>query len=175
MSGPAAAHVLDDPFGFARAAGQVKGHLAVSEMSRLQDQLAGNSGEVGYSIRGGLDALDRPQLELEVTGVLMLLCAHCVKPLDYTLDLRSRVLMAHTGAVPQDDDDPETPEWIEAGPELDLQALVEDEILLGLPFSVRHAPGLCGGGKQESSGEKAADSPFARLATLLESGKSDKR
>ena len=30
MSGPAAPHVLDDPFGFARAAGQQQGRLAVS-------------------------------------------------------------------------------------------------------------------------------------------------
>lgn len=175
MSGPAAPHVLDDPFGFARAAGQVQGQLAVSAMSRLQDQLAGDSGEVSYSVRGGLDALDRPQLELDVSGALKLLCAHCVKPLDYALDLHSRVLMAHPGAVPQDDDDPESPEWIEAGPELDLQELVEDEILLGLPFSVKHAPGLCGSENQETPGKKTADSPFARLATLLEPGKPDKR
>lgn len=175
MSGPAAAHVLDDPFGFARAAGRYDGRLAVSAMPRLQDQLAGNSGEVEYSILGGIDALSRPQLKLEITGTLQLACAVCVKPLDYALALRSRVLMAQPGAVPLDDEDPETPEWIEAGPELNLQELVEDEILLGLPLSVRHAQGQCSSGTQEPFGAKKADSPFARLATLLEPGQTDKR
>ncbi len=175
MSGPVAAHVLDDPFGFARAAGQQYGQLAVSSLSRLQDQLAGDAGEVKYDIRGGMDQLGRPQLKLEVTGALQLACAVCAKPLEYALALQTRVLMAQPGAVPPDDDDPETPEWIEAGQELNLQELVEDEILLGLPLSVRHAQGQCSSGTQEPFGAKKADSPFARLATLLEPGQTDKR
>jgi uncharacterized protein len=175
MSGPAAPHVLDDPFGFARAAGQLYGQLAVSAMSRLQDQLAGNAGEVKYSVRGGVDPLDRPQLELEVTGTLKLLCAQCVKPMEYPLALRTRMLMAQPGAVPLDDENPDSPEWIEAGQELNLQELVEDEILLGLPLSVRHAQGQCSSESQEAFGKKAADSPFARLATLLEPGQTNKR
>ena len=175
MSGPAAPHVLDDPFGFARAAGQVRGQLAVSAMPRLQDQLADNAGEVKYSARGGSDPLDRPQLELEVTGALKLLCAQCAKPLDYELALRTRMLMAQPGTVPMDDEDPDSPEWIEAGQELNLQELVEDEILLGLPLSVRHAQGHCSSKSQEAFGKKVADSPFARLATLLEPGQTDKR
>jgi uncharacterized metal-binding protein YceD (DUF177 family) len=52
---------------------------------------------------------------------------------------------------------------------------VEDEILLGLPLSVRHAQGHCSSGTQEPFGAKKTDSPFARLATLLEPGKTDKR
>jgi uncharacterized protein len=77
--------------------------------------------------------------------------------------------------VPLDGEDPESPEWIEVGQELDLQELVEDEILLGLPLSVRHAQGHCSSGEQEVHGRKAADSPFARLASLLEPGQTNKR
>jgi uncharacterized protein len=175
MSGPAVPHHLDDPFGFARAAGQHHGQLSVSAMPRLHDQLAGDAGEVRYSVRGGIDPLDRPHLALEVNGGVKLLCARCAKPLDYALALRTRVLMTQPGAAPQDDEDPESPEWIEAGQELNLQALVEDEILLGLPLSVRHAQGQCGSETQESFGKKAADSPFARLAALLEPGQTNKR
>jgi len=175
MSGPAAAHVLDDPLGFARAAGQHHGQLAVSALPRLQDQLAGNAGELKYRVRGGMDPLSRPQLELEITGALHLACAVCVKPLEYALALRTRVLMALPGAVLPDNDDPETPEWIEVGQELNLHELVEDEILLGLPLSVRHPQGQCSSGTQEPFGAKKADSPFARLATLLEPGQTDKR
>lgn len=175
MSGPAAAHVLEDPFGFARAAGQQSGQLAISAMSRLHDQLAGDAGSVSYTVRGGLDQRERPRLELEIAGVLRLPCARCGMPLNYELALRSRVLMAQPGAVPQDDDDPESPEWIEAGQELDLQELVEDEILLGLPLSVRHDRENCSSGKSDGSDDKSADSPFARLASLLEPERKHKR
>lgn len=175
MSGPVAPHVLDDPFGFARAAGQVHGQLAVSAMPRLQDQLASNAGDVKYSVHGGVDPLDRPQLELEVTGTVELLCAHCVKTLSHPLALRTRMLMAPSGTVPLDNEDPESPEWIEVGQELNLQDLVEDEILLGLPLSVRHAQGHCSSESHEAYGKKSADSPFARLAVLLEPGQTNKR
>lgn len=175
MSGPAAAHLLEDPFGFARAAGQQGGQAAISVMSRLQDRLADNEGSVSYIVRGGHDQRERPQLELEIAGKLRLHCARCMAPLDYALALRSRVLMAQTGAAPQDDDDPEAPEWIEVGQELDLLELVEDEILLGLPLSVRHDQGKCSSGDAGGHDEKTTDSPFARLATLLEPGRTNKR
>jgi len=93
-------------------------------------------------------------------------CDRCLDRLDFRLNLASRVLLAEPGAVPPEDDDPETPEWIEAVPDLDLRELVEDEILLGLPYSVRHGEGQCGGLAGEGyPGGKV--SPFSSLASLL--------
>ena len=61
----------------------------------------------------------------------------------------------------EDDED----EWIEASRELDVESLVEDEILLGLPYSPRHAENECPAGAQPEPGD-ASRSPFAKLATL---------
>lgn len=174
MSGPVAAHVLEDPAGFARAGGQREGELAIASFSRLQDSLADTAGHVGYTLRGGQDSRQRPMLELEVAGSLSLHCALCTEPLVYRLALSSRVLIAQPGEVPADDDDPESPEWIEAGPVLDLAALVEDEILLGLPLSVRHEQGGCGVTRADGTGAKTRDSPFAGLAGLLAPGRRNK-
>jgi len=175
MSGSAAVHSLEDPFGFARAAGQYSGQAAVASLVRLQDRLAGDVGTVSFAVRGGHDQHDRPLLELEIAGSLRLRCDRCLAPLDYPLALHSRVLLVHPGELRQDDDDPEAPEWIEAGPELDLLELVEDEILLGLPLSVRHGPENCSSGKSGIDRAGAADSPFAGLASMLEPKRSNKR
>lgn len=166
MSGPAAVHRIEDPFAFARAAGLHSGRAALAAMPRLQDRLAGDGGTVAYVVRGKVDQRQRPLLELEITGHPSLRCGRCLAPLDFALRLQSSVLLMEPGAVMQEDDDPESPEWIEAGPELDVLELVEDEILLSLPLSVRHEQGKCsdGGEMGQTSGR---DNPFAKLATLL--------
>lgn len=166
MSGPAAVHRIEDPIAFARAAGQYSGQAALAAMPRLQDRFASDAGTVAYVVRGKVDQRQRPLLELDITGNPSLRCGRCLAALDFPLQLQSRVLLVEPGAVMQEDDDPESPEWIEAGPELDLLGLVEDEILLSLPLSVRHGEGKCsdGGEPGQTSGR---DKPFAKLATLL--------
>lgn len=168
MSGPAAIHRIEDPIAFARTAGLQSGQVPFAVMSRLHDRLAGNAGHVEYIVRGGLDQRQRPMLELDITGNPGLRCDRCLAPLDFPLQLQSRVLLMPPGAVPPDDEDPESPEWIEAGQELNLQELVEDEILLAMPLSVRHEQGNCSSGTgMELTGEP--ESPFSKLARLLQS------
>lgn len=166
MSGPAAVHRIEDPFAFARAAGLHSGQVALAAMPRLQDRLASNAGTVAYAVRGEMDQRQRPLLELEITGNPSLRCGRCLAPLDFALQLQSRVLLMSPGAVMQEDDDPDSPEWIEAGAELDVLELVEDEILLSLPLAVRHEQGKCGDGGVAAA-NKERDNPFSRLATLL--------
>lgn len=166
MSGPAAVHRIEDPIAFARAAGQYSGEAALAAMTRLQDRLAGVSATVAYVVRGKVDQRQRPLLELEITGNPSLRCGRCLLPLDYALRLQSSVLLIAPGAVMQEDDDPESPEWIEAVPELDVLELIEEEILLSLPLAVRHEQGKCSdGGVTGLTGGR--DNPFSKLATLL--------
>lgn len=172
MSGPAAAHRIEDPFAFARAGSRQEGEIAIATLRRLSDRLTGSAGSVRYVVQGAQDQQERPMLVLEVSGMLQLQCDRCLMPLDYPLALQSRVLLAQPGAEQQDDGDPETPEWIEAGRDLDLQELVEDEILLGLPLSVRHDRKDCGDLGAERDGKK--DSPFSKLSALLGTGPTDK-
>jgi uncharacterized protein len=166
MSGPAAVHRIEDPFAFASAAGLHSGQVALAAMPRLQDRLAGNAGTVNYVVRGKMDQRQRPLLELEITGNPSLRCGRCLAPLDFALQLQSSVLLVPPGTVVQEDDDPESPEWIEAGSELDVLELVEDEILLSLPLSVRHEEGKCSDGDEPGQASRR-DNPFAKLATLL--------
>ena len=69
------------------------------------------------------------------------------------------------GAVAAGELDDEDIEWIEASRELDVATLVEDEILLGLPYAPRHEDGACGP-LGTAVAEGAAASAFAKLAAL---------
>lgn len=167
MPGPAADHCIEDPFAFAVSAGLHEGRIPVAMLVRLRDRLAGQTGSVDFVLRGGHDDREQPLLELEITGNLCLRCDRCLDILDFPLSLHTRVLLAHTGAIPESEDDPDALEWIEANGELDVWELVEDELVLGLPLSVRHAQGECANEVAGAQQTGTAKSPFSKLADLL--------
>ncbi|MNC96676.1 hypothetical protein D3C83_141110 [compost metagenome] len=56
-------------------------------------------------------------------------------------------------------------EWIEASAEQDVASLVEDEILLCLPYAPKHAQGKCAQNGQRGAGSDGT-AAFAKLAAL---------
>ena len=165
------AQTVIDSLEFARAAQQLQGSVPVAGLTRLQDCLSDNGGEVRFRVYGARDEERRPVLEVEISGMLHLQCQRCLGPLDYPLHVRNTLLLVRPGENPgPDDDDPEAPDYIEASAEQDVAALIEDEILLSLPFAPRHPESACRGewGAGERSGHK--ESAFARLAELRNSG-----
>ena len=172
MSGPAEPLVIEDAFEFTRSAGLRSGQLAVASLPRLQDQLCGNDGVLDYTLTGGRDRQNRPQLRLQIGGELQLSCARCLGPVHHGLSLDSTLLLVQPGTQPTDDDDPEAPDWIEAGRDLDVLQLLEDEILLGLPISVSHPEGACEGG--ERLAVASGRLPFKSLAGWRSGGDGNK-
>jgi uncharacterized protein len=161
-----AAAVIDS-LEFARAEQQLRDSLPVESLKRLEDLLFDPQGSLGYEVRGSVDERNRPQLELKVGGHLHLQCQRCLGLLDYDIDVVNRLILAPAG-VPADADvdDPEAPDVIEASPQLDIAALIEDEVLLSLPLAPRHPEGACE--SRLSRGTDADERPtaFAKLAAL---------
>jgi uncharacterized protein len=62
--------------------------------------------------------------------------------------------------------DAEEPEVVLAETPLEPSALVEDELLLSLPFAPRHATAECAAAVPASAVATAAEKPFAQLAGL---------
>lgn len=155
-----------DSLAFARTGQTLHGSLQISGLTRLRDSLYDDVGRVDFVARGGHDARHRPTLNLEVSGLLHLKCQRCLGNLDYPLQIASTLLLA--AKPPEticDEPDAEESDWIEPSPELDVGGLVEDEIILGMPYAPRHPEGQC----RASPGEAAQRSPkpaFARLAVL---------
>lgn len=159
-----------DSLEFARTGQRSSGVLPVSSFPRLEDVVIDKSGEIAYEVVGSRDGRNRPLLRLHVHGKLMLQCQRCLGTLEHPLDLTSSILVVPVGTVPDDADDPHGPDYIEAERELDLAQLIEDEILLWVPFAPRHES-QCTNDGRGGSGEDTKKSPFAALAALKKTRK----
>jgi uncharacterized protein len=163
MSAPAVIDALE----FARSAQESSGSVPVSALQRLDDLLSDSAGSLSYTIRGARDERNRPLLELKIAGTLHLQCQRCLGRFEYPVDIANRLLVLVPGVQPEDDlQDPEAPDTIDADPELDVVALVEDEVLLSLPLAPRHPDEACESRFDTQFKESAAHPAFDKLAAL---------
>jgi uncharacterized protein len=154
-----------DSLEFARTEQTLSGRLPVSGLARLKDSLFDGLGELEFEVKGGRDARRRLALKLEVSGELHLQCQRCLGVLSLPLRLSSVVLLADAAEAAGGGYDAEEADWIEASSALDVTEFIEDEILLSLPYSPRHAEGLCPSGPVAQAAE-GASAAFAKLAAL---------
>jgi uncharacterized protein len=105
-------------------------------------------------------------IDVSVEGRLQLLCQRCLEPIAFPLQRTSRfVLVSGEGELPDvADEDPET-ESIPVGEFDDIEDVVEQEVLLGLPIAPMHADdGACGSERRDAGNDRP--SPFAVLEKL---------
>jgi uncharacterized protein len=159
------AQAVIDSLEFARTGQKLQGSLEVGELRRLKENLADGQGRIAFMVRGAHDARRRPVLALEINGILHLQCQRCLGLLEFPVRLSNTVLLVSARELAAGALDDEDAEWIEASSELDVAMLVEDEIILGLPYAPRHEDGTCHQGGHAAGGN-AADAAFAKLAML---------
>jgi uncharacterized protein len=150
-----------DSVDFARNGKEICGEIAVSELSRLGDLLAKPEGSLTYIVRGFREG-DSDMLGISLQGSCTLRCQRCLGELDYPVDMSSRLLLLPADGLDEVEDDDDV-DAIEAEPRLDVLALIEEELLLGLPFAPRHPEGKCA---PATNGLQQKASPFAVLAGL---------
>ncbi len=164
-----ARHFIDS-LDFARKGQELRDTAPVSEMARLQDVLAAPGGEVAYVLRGLIGKDGKPLLELSLTGNCQLRCQRCLQGMPYAIDTVSLLMPVPEseleGSLPESGelDEEEEVDRIPADAHLDVLGLVEDEILLGLPFSPRHELGACAAAAENTPAERR--NPFAALREL---------
>jgi uncharacterized protein len=162
MSGQAFIDSLD----FARNARELHGEMAVAGFARLQDALHANAGFVDFHLRGSLDDRRRPVLSVEVQGELQLQCQRCLGGVAMPLDLRRQlVLVSKPAELVDPAEEEDAVDTIPMEPQMDVAALVEDEILLALPVSPRHED--CAAPAATGEAEAPKQSPFAVLAERM--------
>lgn len=152
-----------DGFEFASAGALQQGRMPLSSFPRLQDQLASDAGEVEYAVEGVLDARGRPGLRLRVKARLQLCCQRCLAALPHELNEEQTLVLAATQE--EIDADPagvDGPDRVLAGKQMSLRDIVEDQLILALPFAPRH--GRCEAAGQEEDGK---NTPFAGLRGML--------
>lgn len=172
-----AAHYLD-VFEAARRQRVVEGRLPLAALARLRPSLAAAEGALEFRYDGGADARGRPVGRLSFAGTVALVCDRCGGPLATALAGDARYYFVRSEAelarIPVDEAEEEP---LLGSARFDLYALVEDEAILALPISPRHAdcrpPYAAGdeapaapGGSGEADGEAPRRRPFAALARL---------
>lgn len=158
---------LIDGYAFVATRGEVHGTCPVGGFERLQDLLSSVDGGIEYAVRGTADDMGRPALRLEARGELQLVCQRCLGPLAFPLDVDSLLVLARNEAeIDAQPVEPDSPERVVGSKEMAVGELLEDEILLAIPFAPRH--GQCAGaGEKKGEGKP---SPFADLRGLLKGG-----
>ena len=160
---PQAQPVIDG-FEFASAGASLRGALPIRDFPRLHDMLAGHDGEIAYDVEGVRDQRGRPALRLKVRGRLELRCQRCLEGLPLEVEADEVLVLAGTQAeIDAEPADVHTADRVVAAKEMQVRELVEDELILALPYAPRHA----GCSARASTDAAGKVSPFASLRGLM--------
>ena len=158
-----------DSLDFVRNEGERHGKIHAAELTRLHSYLFDDHGELTYTVTGLLNNNDKPTLRIVINGTINLCCQRCLGKLEHALDLRTDLLLAKNENELQLYDEDDETDCILASIDMNVIALIEDEIILNLSISSRHPKDECSS-KSLNNGNQTAnalsDHPFAALAAL---------
>lgn len=160
------AGIISDPVRFASEGHSLTGRLDVQGRPRLADVVKGEQGGLEYVLVGETGLDDKPYLRLTLNGVLNLQCQRCLGTMAWLLDREALFQLVRPGSeIPDEELEIDAFDAIEASPDFDVIALVEDEVLLAVPLAPRHE--RCDAPRPEGGVNK--ESPFAALASFRKS------
>ena len=159
-----------DVFELARANGEVRGELPLARLPRLAAELLESNGCLSFHLVGRRDGRGRAAAELHVEGRVRMSCDRCGSAVEVPIAEHGSFFFvadeAELMGLPIDDA-PDEP--LLGSAQFDVAALVEDQAILALPISPRHAD--CRGAQVEAvetGGRGTADTyrPFEALTRL---------
>jgi uncharacterized protein len=166
MSHQPAHQPVIDGFEFASAGATQQGVWPLGDFPRLRDMLAADVGEVKYHITGVRDERGRPGLRLAVSGTLSLRCQRCLEPMPFEVNTDETLVLAATLAeIHAEPGDTNAPDRVVAGKEMSLRDLIEDELILAVPYAPRHES--CSAASADEVAGQAKALPFAGLRGMM--------
>ena len=147
----------------------IAGAVETSRLPRLADRAVRPSdaeeARIEWSIAGGRDVQGCPALTVALAGQIFVSCQRCLRPLAVAVSQQTELLLARSEAelARLDADEQEV---ILASAPLDALTLIEDELLLSLPFAPCHEKDACVAAATPIVAPQVAPSPFAPLAGL---------
>lgn len=161
--------ILIDPQAFAEKGETLQGQVLLKDLDTrvLSSDIVDDSAAVSYHIQGGLDKWQRPFFDLSLSGSILLRCQRCLGEMPFALEEDCRIVLF--------DNEDELDKAMLADEELDgmlvesecdVFSLLEDQILMALPFSALHD--ACDDADLTAS-DQDKPNPFAVLAGLKKS------
>jgi uncharacterized protein len=156
-----------DVWELARQRGEVEGDLQLSDAPRLAAELVDTAGALHFRMTGLTDERGRPAARMQLDGEVKVRCDRCGEALAVPIRERAEFFFVEDEATLARlpiDEAPEEP--LLGSHRFDLAALIEDQALLALPISPRHAACAIGAAPAEESENGQTHRPFAALAAL---------
>jgi uncharacterized protein len=140
-----AQHIINS-IEFARKSLEIHDTIPVFEMTRVQDMLFSPEGVLSWQLVGLVDDDNKPMLNLQVNGTVNLKCVRCLESFAFDLNIDSLfVVLADESMLPSEQDDIEDElDYLVADPHMQVSQLIEDEVLLALPYAPKHDVSVCG-------------------------------
>jgi uncharacterized protein len=170
-----------DVSAFAASGGELRGEWPATQLRRLlsatiETPTDAARRDVAWQSHGErlplVGAGRQPSLLLEADTEVTLECQRCLQPMRWPLQARRRIFFVEgedaAAALDAENDD----DVLALVPALDLQALIEDELLLALPIVPRHdvcPEPLARAFIEDEAESLPEDSPFAVLSVLKRS------
>ncbi|MGQ0658417.1 MAG: YceD family protein [Chromatiales bacterium] len=164
MGGPLPDFV--DPLRLAELHVRLAGPVALSSMPRLGTSLCSDKGQVFVELRFGVDDKGCHYVEGRIEAELHFACQRCMEPMAMTV--KTDVNLALISSESEVDHVTGLHEpLIVPGTPMRLAQVIEDELILSLPMSPKHAPGACRtvvSNDPEDATPRTREGPFAALA-----------
>ena len=137
-----------DAFRLARERGVLTGSLDVEASERLEDRTAAGPGTVSWRIEGVRDEAGRPAIAIDIEGAVPVTCQRCLSDFPLPVERRTIAVLARSEREADELDGLSDHEVVVADHPLDAVGLVEDELLLTLPYAPMHESDCAAGGGQ---------------------------
>jgi uncharacterized protein len=167
---------------FAQAGASLAGENPLGRYERLAEEAQGDVAPrtVHWAAQGEqrqvVGQADQAWLHLEAEAVLPMTCQRCLGAVDISLSVRNAFRFVASEAVAAQEDDEAEEDLLVLARDFDLNALVEDELLMAMPVVPRHDEcptnvTLSAADADFEADKDAKPNPFAALAKL-KTGKS---
>jgi len=130
-----------DPWRFCKDAQSWEVQSDVDAFPRLAHEFT--QGALFCRVVGRVDQRGSLSLRLTVSGEASLTCQRCLGEMPYGVEVERTLYLARNEAEMERLDALPDSDAIQPGETLSLVELVEDEVLLSLPFAPMHAEGEC--------------------------------
>jgi uncharacterized protein len=156
-----AQHIINS-LEFARKSLEIRDTIAHSDLQRAKDLLTQESETLNWRLSGEISADKKARLHLTLTGNVGVPCQRCLGPMLVALNVSSEfILVKDESEIPPEEEDVEDHDYLVAEAEMNVLQLVEDEILLALPYAPKHEIKDCA--VKAEVNELKAPNPFAAL------------
>jgi uncharacterized protein len=157
-----------DAFEFCRIKERREGEIAVADLPRLAEESVDRFGTIRWVLQGGSNKSGYPQLMLNLSGSVRLICQRCLTPFEFEIASEAVLILAPDEASADALDaqlDDDSADVIVGSRALNIIGLVEDDVLLTLPLSPKHE--VCPDQLMlDAAKAPKEESPFAMLKKL---------